>query len=256
MKRVIVVAAGLVILSSVLSCYAGSWVIGSGHVITEERDVSEFHAVDLRGVGKLYVTQGEVQKLVVTTDDNIMPILRTDVRNGKLIVYTEPGVRHITTLEVHVTMVRVKSLHLSGSGLIEGRNQIRTDRLQLTISGSGDASLDVMAKEVMARLSGSGKMRLNLDAGTLESKISGSGGLFLTGRSQTHRFDASGAGKLRAFDFLTENTAATISGSGNCEVNVSNRLNVKISGSGSVLYKGRPEIESRISGSGNIQSAG
>ena len=255
MKRTAITTAALLLLFSVVSCYAGSWTVGSGHAVTEERTVSEFRSVDLRGSGKLFVTQGGQQKLVVTTDNNIMPILRTEVRNGTLVVFTEPRVRHITTLEVKVTMVRVRELKLSGSGLIEGQNQIKSDRLHLGISGSGDASLDIMAKEVTTRLSGSGSMTLTLDSGSLESVISGSGSLYLTGETKNHKYNTSGAGKLRAFDLRTENTAATISGSGNCEVNVSHRLNVKISGSGSVRYKGNPQIESRISGSESIRSA-
>ena len=254
MKKAAIITTALVMLFAVTSCYAHLWIIGSGHVVTEERTVSEFHSVNLRGSGKLFVTQGERQKLVVTTDDNIMPILRTEVRNGRLVVFTEPGVRHITTLEVNVTMVKVSGLELSGSGIIEGLNQISSDRLHVGISGSGDASLDVMAKEVTTRLSGSGNMTLHLDSGSLESKISGSGDLYLTGESMIHHYNVSGSGKLHAFDLLTENTSATVSGSGDCEVNVSNRLNVRISGSGSVRYKGRPQIESKMSGSGSIRS--
>lgn len=255
MKKTIVTIAVLLAVSSVVSCYAGPWIMGSGRIITEERTVSEFHSVDLRGTGKLYVTQGESQRLVVTTDDNIMPILRTDVRNGVLVIYIEPGVRHLTTLEVKVTMIKVRGLSLSGSGVIEGRNQIRSDSVNLRISGSGDAFLDIMARDVTTKLSGSGKMSLHLDSGSLVSTISGSGKLHLTGETNIHEYNSSGSGKLRAYDLRTKNTSVKISGSGNCEINVSNHLNVRISGSGAVLYRGSPQIESRVSGSGSIRSA-
>jgi len=203
----------------------------------------------------VYVTQGERQKLVVTTDDNIMPHLITDVRSGKLVVYVEPPVYRVTSLEVHVTMVKVRSLALSGSGVIKGQNQIRSDRIDISISGSGDAELDIMAKEVTTRLSGSGALTLHLDSGSLESNISGSGKLYLAGHSQVHRFKSSGSGRLYAFDLQTVDTSATISGSGKCEIDVSSRLNVKVSGSGSVRYRGTPKINSRMSGSGRIEAA-
>jgi len=249
------VLATLLFVPFVSSCYAVSWISGSGRIVSEERTVSEFHSVDLQGTGILYVAQGEQQKVVVTTDDNIMPVLRTDVTNGRLAIRTEPGVRRITRLELRVTMVNVSRLDLSGSGRIEGLNQIRSDRIHIGISGSGDASLDIMAKEVTTKSSGSGRMSLHLDSGSLESRISGSGKLTLAGETTTHRYHTSGSGKLHAFDLLTENTFARITGSGSCEVSVSRNLDVRVSGSGNVRYRGNPRIESRISGSGSIRSA-
>jgi len=253
-KKTVVTIATLLVVASVVSCYPRQWIVGSGRLITEERSVTEFHSVELRGSGRLYVTQGEPQRLVVTTDDNIMPYLRTDVRHGVLVVYTKPGIHHPTDLDVNVTMARVRGLSLSGSGIIEGQNQIRSDSIDIAISGSGDASLAIMAKEASTRLSGSGRMSLDLDCGSLVSRISGSGRLYLTGESQTHEYHTSGSGKLRAYDLRTESTIARISGSGNCEINVSRHLDVRVSGSGSVRYRGSPRIESRISGSGSIRS--
>jgi len=255
MRRLVISIAMLAICVCVTSCYARPWIRGSGHLLTEERSVAEFHALELRGIGRVYVTQGERQELVVTTDDNIMPHLRTDVRSAKLVIYVEPPMYRVTSLEVHVTMVKVRSLALSGSGIIKGQNQIRSDRLDIGISGSGDAELDIMAKEVATRLSGSGALTLHLDSGALESHISGSGKLYLSGQSRAHRFKSSGAGKLYAFDLQTVDTSATISGSGKCEIAVSNHLNVKVSGSGSVRYRGNPKINSRMSGSGRLEAA-
>lgn len=255
MKRHVAVLAIVLLVPLVSSCCTLLWVSGSGRIITEERSVPTFHSVDFRGSGKLTVTQGDPQRLVVTTDDNIMPILRTTVRNNVLIISLEPGIRHITKLEVDVVMERIRGLSLSGSGIITGTNRIRSDSLGLSISGSGNALLDIVAKDVNVRLSGSGDLTLNLDAGTLTSDISGSGKLFLSGQAATHDYHSSGSGRLRAFDLITDNTSVRISGSGSCEVRVSEHLDIRTSGSGHVRYRGNPRIESKISGSGSVRSA-
>ena len=253
MKKTIITIAALLLVPIISSCYVVQWIPGSGHLVTEERSVSEFHTVDLRGSGNLYVTQGETQRLSVTTDDNIMPHLRTDVRNGRLVITIEPKLYHPTSLEIQVTMPKIRGFYLSGSGTIEGQNQLRSDSIDVGMSGSGYANLDLMAKEASMRLSGSGKLSLNLDVGSLVSNISGSGKSYLAGQAQSHAYTVSGSGKLRAYDLMTEETAATISGSGNCEISVSNSLDVRISGSGSIRYKGNPRIDSRISGSGSVR---
>lgn len=259
MKKILMVIAAVVAISFLVSCYVALRIQGSGRIITEQRHVSEFNRVDFRGPGKLYVSQGDTQRVAVTTDDNVMPYLQTDVRNGVLVVYIKPQVYypqvyHPTVLEVQVDMVKVRGISLSGSGVIEGRNQIRSDSLDVNISGAGDAYLEIMAKHVATRLSGSGKMTLNLDCGTLTSKLSGSGKSLLSGESISHRYTVSGSGRLHGFDLITKETWATISGSGNCDIFVTDFLDVRISGSGSIRYKGNPKIESRISGSGSVRS--
>jgi hypothetical protein len=209
--------------------------------------------VELRGSGELSVTQGSPQQLVVRTDDNIMPYLRTTVHNNVLTISLEPGIRHTTALEIDVVMAKIRGLSASGSGTITGENRISSDSLDLEVSGSGNALLDISAKDVDTKLSGSGNVTLNLDVGTLSSAISGSGKLSLTGRAVTHDYHTSGSGRLRAMDLMTENTSARISGSGNCEISVSEDLDVRISGSGHVRYRGNPRIESKVSGSGSLR---
>jgi hypothetical protein len=43
-----------------------------------------------------------------------------------------------------------------------------------------------------------------------------------------------------------------VSGSGNCELAVSEQLKTRISGSGKVRYKGNPAVSTTISGSGSV----
>ena len=56
-------------------------VEGSGNVITVTRNVADFEAVSLSGFGELNITQGDAVSLNVRTDDNIMPYVKTEVRN-------------------------------------------------------------------------------------------------------------------------------------------------------------------------------
>jgi hypothetical protein len=63
-------------------CSAQS-VKGSGNVISESRQVTEFNKIRLEGQGKVVLTQGNQSSLKVTTDDNILPFIETGVKNGK-----------------------------------------------------------------------------------------------------------------------------------------------------------------------------
>ena len=83
--------------------------------------------------------------------------------------------------------------------------------------------------------------------------VTGAGDFKLEGSGQDYlHIYITGAGNVSAFDMEVNDCLIQITGVGNCEVNVSNSLNVQVSGVGEVLYKGSPTITSDISGVGNI----
>ena len=57
---------------------------------------------------------------------------------------------------------------------------------------------------------------------------------------------------INAFGLTTKTADIEISGSGKCEVSVSDKLEAKLSGSGRVRYKGNPVVSTNISGSGSV----
>lgn len=87
--------------------------------------------------------------------------------------------------------------------------------------------------------------------------LSGAGGFVLNGEKQAKLdIQISGTGDVYAFDMEVDECTIGISGVGNCEVNVLEKLQVMVSGVGNIFYKGSPDISSDISGVGNIVVAG
>jgi hypothetical protein len=218
-----------------LNGFSKKTVKGSGKVVAEERRVSEFKTIKLKGIGRVVLTQGQTHSITIQTDDNIMPLIETGVQNDQLVISQGNYNLRPTTLDYHITVAHLKGIAISGSGEVIGKSCFVSDNFYAKISGSGD-------------------MALELDVTDLETTISGAGSLNLSG--QTNRYDASisGSGKINAFDMHTQNVLLKVSGSGNCNVNATETLDVSISGSGDVIYTGRPRITSKISGSGSLES--
>ena len=208
---------------------------GSGNIITGEREVSDFNKVHLKGSGKVFLNLGEKQTLRVKTDDNIMPLIETDVSGQKLTI--SHGKHHLrpTVFEVFVTVKNLEGVAISGSGNVRGKNRFMADAFYTEISGSGDMDLEV-------------------ETGRLEAKISGSGSIRLAGKAEDYTVSISGSGEVNAFDVQAKYVSVKISGSGNCRLHAWESLDAKISGSGDVYYKGRPQINTKISGSGSLKS--
>jgi hypothetical protein len=209
-------------------------VTGSGTIISEEREVLVFNQISLKGSGKVILTKGENQNVRVNTDDNIMPHIQTEVKNGKLVISHERNNLRPTVLKFHITVANLEGVSISGSGDINGNDEFNSDNFYADIAGSGDIAIKVSANR-------------------LESNISGSGSIYLTGSTNSYDATITGSGDVDAFELRAQDSPVVITGSGNCRISVSDKLRVKITGSGDVLYKGYPEIDQTITGSGSVK---
>jgi hypothetical protein len=229
----VVIASGCIVVD--LNGCGKETVRGSGKVVTEERQVAEFKAIKLKGIGRVVLTRGEPHSVTIRTDENILPLIETYVQNDELIISPQNYNLRPTTLEFDITVARLKGIAVSGSGEVIGKNRFVSDDFYANISGAGD-------------------MALELDVTDLETKISGSGSMNLSGRANRHEARISGSGKINAFDMHTKSVSLRVSGSGDCKVNATETLYARISGSGDIFYKGHPRITSKISGSGSLES--
>ena len=213
----------------------GNSVQGSGNVIAQTREVAKFSHVRLKGSGRVFLTPGQTQSLEIKTDDNIMPLIETEVSGNKLTISHGNNRLRPTFFEVYITVQKLEGVGISGSGDIVGTDRFVTDSLYVEISGSGDMDLEV-------------------ETDLLENKISGSGSLQLAGKAEEYTIAVSGSGKIDAFDVVAKYVSVKVSGSGDCRISASESLDARISGSGNVYYKGRPRINTNISGSGSLKS--
>jgi hypothetical protein len=210
-------------------------VKGSGNVVSETRQVAEFDRIHLKGSGKVFLTRGESLSIEIKTDDNILPVIKTEVTDRKLVISNKNYNPRPTVLSYFITVNDLKGIAVSGSADITSDSKLVADNFSADISGSGD-------------------MRLELEVGNLDSDISGSGTMRFSGKADSLAASIKGAGNIRAFDMQARNVSLKITGSGNCEVNASETLNVKITGSGDVKFKGSPQISKKVTGSGKIRN--
>ncbi|OGO16907.1 MAG: hypothetical protein A2Z14_01960 [Chloroflexi bacterium RBG_16_48_8] len=68
----------MVIILVLISCDIQT-IQGSRNIITEARDVGGFNRIELEGMGKVILTQGEEESLTIEADDNLMEYITTEV---------------------------------------------------------------------------------------------------------------------------------------------------------------------------------
>jgi len=130
-KYIIVAVFLLVFVSSACSAVPvfSSTIEGSGNIITEARDVSGFDRVTLSGFGEVTVEQGEAESLTVSTDDNIMPYVTTEVRNNTLILDFDDkgrnrGYNPTDGIKFNLVVKDLSRIDISGAGSFDVNERI------------------------------------------------------------------------------------------------------------------------------------
>lgn len=238
MKKVLMIV--LAFVSITVNAQRWETVKGNGVTKKETRTVNDYTSLASSGSMDVQISYGNSNSIIVEADENLLPYIETTVEDGKLLIRSKKNINinSRSKMVVYVTMNRITSLQLSGSGNINGEGAFTNNGK--TIIG----------------ISGSGNIKLKFDSfKELELAIAGSGNMDLKSGNSTNSISAaiSGSGNIDCADFGTNDVDARISGSGNVKVFVSGDIDAKISGSGNVFYKGNASnISSRSSGSGKV----
>lgn len=233
---------GLVLITVSACAQWGKRIKGNGNVVTIERSVGEYDEVSSAGWFDVELVTGNEGEITLKGESNLLEYLKTEVKNGELIIKTEKGVNLKPSswksgITITVPVEEISAVRLSGSGDVVSKTTLKSsDSFRASIAGSGDVTLTIEADNVRASISGSGDMNLDGSAKTLDVSVSGSG-------------------DINAYDLEADNVEAQVSGSADLQVTANEMLRARVSGSGDITYKGNPgKVDTKSSGSGDISS--
>lgn len=190
-------------------------VCGSGNVVTEKRDLSGFNGVEVGGVFKVEIVAGKEYSVEVEADDNLVPLINTEVEGGVLRISTEKSISKQSSLKIRISAPDIETLDTSG---VSG----------ITLSGVKNSALSIQS---------SGASKINVEGAT--------GALTV---------DVSGASVVDAAGLQAENAKVDASGASRITVNASNEIDADLSGASKVRYAGDPKnIIRNTSGASRVE---
>jgi hypothetical protein len=215
-----------VLLTATVSCNI-SVVRGSGNVISEDRAVSGFSKVLISGSGEIFIEQGDEESLTIKAEDNIIPLITTEVSGDTLNISHGPGpiVTNTKSIEIYLRVKDLDSISTSGSANINCSG-LSTSNLIINTTGSGNVVIS------------------NLENDSIDIGSSGSGNFTLAGNTNSLKISTNGSGGCDAENLKSKDCIIDVNGSGNITVNVSDTLDASIDGSGNISYSGNPTVES------------
>jgi hypothetical protein len=233
MRRLAVTAAAaLAFLPAVAHAWNWCGTRGDGKKVTAARQVGSFTSIRVEGSIDAAVKVGGAQSVAVTIDENLQPLVTTEVVGGAL-------------------LIKVGDAHWDGKGIVE----ITVPVLRgLAIEGSSDVTIDGGQGDLALSIHGSGDLRWHGTAAKLEVSISGSGDMKLSGTAEQAQVSVAGSGDVKGGDLTAGRAAISVAGSGDVELTLDGGpLSASIAGSGDVVWHGRATVEqASVSGSGEI----
>lgn len=218
-RRALVTGLALALAALLVGCGYG-WdhaaVRGSGKLAKESRTLAAFQSIKVDGAAKIDVKIGSPQSVVVEADDNIIPLIGTEVQGDRLVIrprqrYRDPMDHGVT---VTITTPQLKGLEVSGaiSGAVSG---LTGPRFDVQINGAGALTADGVVDDLEINVAGAG----SIDGGGLKAK----------------RADVN------------------VAGAGQVTVTATEELTARVSGVGAVRYGGNPaKVQQKVLGVGRI----
>lgn len=186
---------------------------GSGHIVTEKREVSEFRAIDVGGAFVVEITAQKDFSIEVEADDNLLPLIKTE-SDGETLRIESKSYTTSNPVKIKISAPDIENLHLSGASKVSMVN-LNNESLNIDTSGA--------------------------------SKIS------CEGQTRNLTVDMSGASHLDGEKLSAENVSIDSSGASKATVAVQNELKADLSGASKVVYFGNPaNIEKKTSGASSV----
>lgn len=226
------------LISAFFVAGCGESIRGTGDIVEENRDISNFQSLLTEGSINVKIIPGDRYALKIVGDDNIIPYVVTEIREDELSIHYQDRVS-ISNAHTHVevTVPFLNKIKTSGSGDISSEGTITNNKMiEISSAGSGDIQLSVNSPAVKIVGAGSGDFELS-------------------GETRDLNYSGSGSGDLNCRALKAENAKISIRGSGNVNVFASNTLSANIAGSGNVFYWGNPSLQSvNVAGSGKMRA--
>jgi hypothetical protein len=213
MKRTTILLLPLLCFCLAFSCCRWLGVRGNGKMKTEQREITDFSELQAGGTFEIEWQSGP-PSLTLTTDENLLPYVESEVRDNQLHLHLRERVLPTKGLKVVVSSSHRTGSKLTGASELIA-HQLTGDSYALQTTGAAEIKLD----------------------GTVDHLLA----------------DMTGASELAAKSLQVRTAEISTTGAASADVSVSESLKVTITGAGEVVYHGNPAVQKHVTGAGEVR---
>jgi hypothetical protein len=191
-----------------------SGIKGSGLRKTEKRELQPFKTIDVSGVYETEITCQKPASFEIEADDNILPLIKTEVRDGTLFVSNDQRYSSARAVSLRISLPELMRVATRGAGTVN-------------IAG--------------------------FNGETLSLESTGAASVTAAGKAKSLDVSSTGAGDIEAANLTAEKVSVRVTGAASVAVFASDQLDVTVAGAGSVKYSGNPKtVNKSVSGFGSV----
>ena len=193
-------------------------VQGSGVRKTEKRDLAAFKSIETNGAFEIQVTCQQPASFEIEGDDNILPLIKTEVRDGVLHIHNETSYNSNRLIMMRIDLADLNRFATEGAADVSITN-VKNDKLSVNSSGAAKIKAE--------------------------------------GQTKLVEINVPGAAKVDASNLRAERATVTVNGAAQVDVYASQQLDATVSGVGQVTYDGNPSVVNKnVTGLGSVNKKG
>jgi len=189
-------------------------IVGSAKLQKQRREVGSFNSISTEGAFDLRIVCQKPLSVEIEGDDNILPLVSTEVSNNVLHIKSLRGYSVSDPVTLRISVPSLEGISATGAGNIQ--------------------------------VSGIGNEKFSIDA-------NGAPTIMVTGETRGLNIDVSGAGKIDTHRLRAAQVVVDSKGISNIEVHASERLDVIVSGPSHVTYEGDAVVNQKVNGPGKVE---
>jgi hypothetical protein len=238
-KNILVPFALFILLGLFATVSFGCWTIpedrSTGDFVKEDRNVSNFTKLDIGGAFKVYLSQGDQEKIVVEADKDEIKEIVTEVVGNTLKIYTDgKWSSQYHEMTIWLTFRDLDQIDFSGAVEVTGEGTINFKDINMDISGAAEIT-----------------MAMNADK--FEAEFSGASDVDFSGKIGSGYLELSGASEFNAQELEFTDLRIEVSGASEAKVWATGTLEIDASGASDIRYKGSPKVTIDESGASSVK---
>ncbi len=225
----------IVILPLINSCFYG--IRGNGKTVKTEREAQNFNSIKISDGLNLILTQDTTEKVLVKADENLQKIIKTDVSNGELKIYSTEHIFNPSSVKVYVTVKNLKEITSSSGSDVESPSVLNSSDFKVLSSSGSDVVLKLSCSE-------------------LEVNSSSGSDVTLSGKTGKLIIVSSSGSDTNAEKMSSDTCTVSASSGSDVRVTVSGRIEVHASSGADITVHGNPierDVEKSSGGSVSIR---
>lgn len=244
---------------------------GSGKIITESRIVpADYHAVVTSRAVKVTLENREGTTAIIRADDNVMPHIKIENRNGVLEIKIDDEIRSINSMTAEVRLPKstnISRLEATSASHIDVDYTIQSAKLYVEASSAGNINISkadvthcnihagsaakvigsIKATECYINAISAANAKIQILANTCYADASSAADITLSGEAGTLNLKASSAADINALNAKAlVNASADASSGADIRVNAGKALTADASSGGTVAYKSEHDVNIHI----------